>query len=181
VPPAEDNALTILTAVEKDAPQTAGLGEAFDALVGAIASGVRAAIARADWPAAETGVKALETSGHAPSLASSLARDLATARTQEEYLATASPASELTLVSFVTAVLSVRCAISADRGLGRGRVRGRSRRTDTRPQGAASDADGPLRAIRARGRCQVPVRAVHARRPSLYERRVYLRLRYGLK
>src|SRR4029079_6816630 len=68
VPPAEANAVTILTAVEKDAPQTAGLGETFDALVGAIASGVRAATARADWPAAETGVKELDRRGASPPL-----------------------------------------------------------------------------------------------------------------
>jgi periplasmic protein TonB len=104
VPPAEDNALTILTAVERDAPQTVGLGDAFEALVGALASSVRAAVARSDWPAAESGVKALESMGHAPALTSSLARDLAAARLQEDYLATASSAGDLTLVNSVAAV-----------------------------------------------------------------------------
>jgi protein TonB len=102
--PADDNALAILTSIEKEAPQTPGLGDAFDALVAALASGVRSAVARGDWPAAQTGVAALQSSGHAPALASSLARDLATARTQEEYLATAAPASDLTLLSSVFAV-----------------------------------------------------------------------------
>jgi protein TonB len=102
--PAEDNALATLTAVEQEAPQTPGLGEAFDALVTALASGVRSAIARADWSAAEGGVAALQTTGHAPALASSLARDLATARTQQEYLATPASAGELTLVSYAAPV-----------------------------------------------------------------------------
>ena len=104
IEPADDNALAILTSIEKEAPQTPGLGDAFEALVAALASGVRSAVARGDWPAAQTGVAALQSSGHAPSLASSLARDLATAQTQEEYLTTAAPASELTLLSSVFAV-----------------------------------------------------------------------------
>jgi periplasmic protein TonB len=98
--PAEDNALTILTAVEREAPQTQGLGDAFDALVTALAGSVRSAVERGDWPAAEGGVAALRATGHAPALTSSLARDLTTAQTQQEYLATAAPASELNLVSF---------------------------------------------------------------------------------
>ena len=102
--PAEDNALTILTAVEKEAPQTAGLGDAFEALVAALASSVRSAVASADWPTAEAGIAALQSTGHAPALASSLARDVATARTQEAYLATAAPSSELTLLSFANPV-----------------------------------------------------------------------------
>jgi len=180
VPPAEDNALTILTAVEKDAPQTAGLGEAFDALVGAIASGVRAAIARADWPAAETGVKALETSGHAPALASSLARDLTTARTQEEFLATASPASELTLVSFVTAVYPsdaqfrqiegwVEVEFVVDRaGLTR----------DLRVRQAMPPGRFEQSALLAIAKYRYEP---FTRDGQIYERRVYVRLRYGLK
>jgi periplasmic protein TonB len=102
--PADDNALAILTAVEKEAPQTPGLSEAFDALVAALASNVRAAITRADWAAADAGVAALQSTGHAPALASSLGRDMTTAKTQEAYLATASPASELALTTFVTPV-----------------------------------------------------------------------------
>jgi protein TonB len=104
IEPADDNALAILTSIEKEAPQTPGLSDAFEALVAALASGVRSAVARGDWSAAQTGVAALQTSGHAPALASSLARDLATAQTQEEYLTTAAPASELTLLSSVFAV-----------------------------------------------------------------------------
>jgi protein TonB len=102
--PPDDNALAILTAVEKEAPQTAGLSDAFDALVAALASNVRAAITRADWAAADAGVAALQSTGHAPALATSLGRDMTTAKTQEAYLATASPASELALTTFVTPV-----------------------------------------------------------------------------
>jgi protein TonB len=180
VPPAEDNALTILTSVEKDAPQTAGLGEAFDALVGAIANSVRSAIARADWPAAESDVKALEATGHAPALASSLVRDLATARTQEQYLATASPASELTLVSFVTAVYPsdaqfrqiegwVEVEFVVDRaGLTR----------DLRVRQAMPPGRFEQSALLAIAKYRYEP---FTRDGQIYERRVYVRLRYGLK
>jgi TonB family protein len=102
--PAEDNALAILMSVEREAPQTAGLGDAFEALIAALASGVRMAVASGDWPAAEAGIAALQSTGHAPALAGSLARDMTTARTQEEYLASAAPANELTLLSFASPV-----------------------------------------------------------------------------
>ena len=112
--------MTILTAVERDAPQTVGLGDAFEALVGALASSVRAVVARSDWPAAESGVKALESMGHAPALTSSLARDLAVARLQEDYLATASSAGDLTLVT------PWRPSIRPTRSFGRSRAGSRS-------------------------------------------------------
>ncbi len=76
-PPAEDNALDDPDSRRARRAADVGLGDAFEALVGALASSVRAAVARSDWPAAESGVKALESMGHAPALTSSLARDLA--------------------------------------------------------------------------------------------------------
>lgn len=179
-PPAEDNALAILMAVEKDAPQTVGLGDAFEALVGAIASGVRSAVARSDWPVAENGVKQLEVSGHAPALASSLARDMATARTQEEYLAAAAPASELTLVSFVKAVYPADAQIKQIEGW-----------VDVE---CVVDRAGLPRDLRVRqasppGRFEQSTLAAVAKyryEPftkdgQIYERRVYMRLRFSLK
>jgi len=178
--PPEDNALTILMAVEKDAPQTVGLGDAFDALVGAIAASVRSAVARSDWPAAESGVKALESMGHAPALASSLARDLANARTQEGYLATASPAGELTLVNSVTAVYPsdaqfrqiegwVEVEFVVDRA-------GQTR--DLRVRQAMPPGRFEQSALAAIARYRYEP---FTRDGQVYERRVYVRLRYGLR
>jgi periplasmic protein TonB len=179
-PPAEDNALTILMAVERDAPQTVGLSDAFDALVGALASSVRAAVARSDWPAAESGVKALETSGHAPSLASSLARDMATARTQEEYLATAAPASELTLTSSVMAVYPADAQIKQIEGWVE---------VEFVVDRAGLPRDLKVRQASPPGRFeQAALAAVPKYRyepftqdGQIYERRVYVRIRFSLK
>ena len=179
-PPAENNALAILTAVEKDAPQTAGLGDAFEALVGALASGVRSAVARGDWPTAENGVKALEVMGHAPALASSLARDLATARTQEEYLATAAPASELTLTSFVLAVYPADAQIKQIEGWVE---------VEYVVDRAGLPRDLKVRQASPPGRFEQAALAAVAQyryEPftqdgQVYERRVYMRLRFSLK
>jgi TonB family protein len=102
--PASDNALSMLTAVETEAPGTPGLADAWRALVAALASNARAAIASGDWSAAEASVASLRTTGQAAAIADTLARELATARLQQEYLATAVRASELNLSSYAAPV-----------------------------------------------------------------------------
>jgi TonB family protein len=178
--PPEDNALTILMAVEKEAPQTAGLGDAFEALVGALASSVRSAVARADWPTAESGIAALVTTGHAPALASSLARDMTTARTQEEYLATPAPASELTRLSFVTAVYPADAQLRQIEGwveleyvVDRAGLPRELRVREATPPGRFEQS--ALAAV-AKYRYEP-----FTRDGQVYERRVYLRLRFSLK
>jgi periplasmic protein TonB len=178
--PSDDNALTILTAIEKEAPQTPGLSDAFDALVAALASSVRSAVARADWPAAESGVAALQSSGHAPALASSLSHDLATARAQEEYLATAAPASELNLVSFATPVYPADAQVRQIEGwvevgyvVDRAGLPRDLRVLKSSPPGRFDQA--ALTAV-AKYRYEP-----FTRDGQVYERRVWLRLRFSLK
>ncbi len=178
--PPEDNALAILTAVERDAPQTPGLSDAFEALVAALASNVRAAVTRADWSAAEAGVAALQSTGHAPALAASLERDLATARTQEEYLATAAPASELTLASFVTPVYPADAQFRQIEGwvevgyiVDRGGLPRDLRVLQSSPPGRFDQS--ALAAV-AKYRYEP-----FTRDGQVYERRVFLRLRFSLK
>jgi protein TonB len=178
--PPNENALAILTAVEKEAPQTAGLGDAFDALVAALASGVRSAVARADWPAAEAGVAALQSTGHAPALASSLARDLATARTQEDYLATAAPASELTLLSFVNPVYPADAQIRQIEGwVEVGYIVDRAGLPrDLRVQQSSPPGRFDQAALTAVAKYRYEP---FTRDGQVYERRVWLRLRFSLK
>jgi TonB family protein len=179
-PPAEDNALTILTAVEKDAPQTVGLGDAFEALIGALANNVRSAVARGDWATAESGVKALDVTGHAPALAATLGRDLATAKKQEEYLATAAPASELTQTSFVLAVYPADAQIKQIEGWVE---------IEFVVDRAGLPRDLKVRQASPPGRFEQAALAAVAKyryEPftqdgQVYERRVYVRLRFSLK
>jgi TonB family protein len=103
-PPANDNALSLLTAVEAEAPGTPGLTDAWSALVAALATNAGAAIASGDWSAAEAGITALGSTGHAAALVGTLTHDLGIARLQREYLARAVPASELNIVSYEAAV-----------------------------------------------------------------------------
>jgi protein TonB len=102
--PPGDNALSMLSSVETEAPATPGLVDAWRELAAAFASNTHAAIASHDWSAAEKNVLDLKTTGRAPALADALARELATARLQQEYLATAAPASELTVLSYAAPV-----------------------------------------------------------------------------
>lgn len=102
--PADDSALSILTAVEKEAPETAGLADAWGALVAALAGKARAAIAARDWTAAEADISAVGSTGHAGAVVGTLTREFATAHLQQEYLATTVPASELGLVSYAAPV-----------------------------------------------------------------------------
>ena len=102
--PAGDSALSLLTSVEAQAPTTPGLPDAWSALVAALAANARAAIASADWNAAEADVTALGTTGHAAALLGALTRELGVARLQREYLERAVPASELNAASYAAPV-----------------------------------------------------------------------------
>jgi TonB family protein len=178
--PPDDNALAILTAVEKEAPQTAGLSEAFEALVAALASNVRAAIARADWSAAEAGVAALQSTGHAPALATSLSHDMTTARTQEEYLATSAPASELTMLSYVSPVYPADAQIKQIEGwVEVGYVVDRAGLPrDVRVLQAMPPGRFDQSALTAVAKYRYEP---FTRDGQVYERRVWLRLRFSLK
>src|SRR5262249_43831844 len=80
------------------------LADTWTTLVAALESKARTAISGRDWTAADANITALRITGRAAPLADTLARDVAAARLQQEYLATAVPASELSLSSFVAPV-----------------------------------------------------------------------------
>src|SRR5262249_55469419 len=102
--PPGDNALSILSGVEAEAPLTPGLADAWATLVAALESNTRASISGHDWAAADADVAAIRITGRAATLADTLAREIAAARLQQEYLATAVPASELVLSSFAAPI-----------------------------------------------------------------------------
>jgi len=178
--PSADNALSLLTTVEAEAPQTPGLADAWRALVAALESNARAAIASHDWTAADASVAAIRTTGQAVSLADSLAREIGTARLQQQYLATAAPASELNLASYAAPVYPadalrrqiegwVDLEFVVDR-TGRPRDLVVVRATPTGPfEQAALDAVAKYRY------------EPFSRDGQVYERRVRLRLRFNLK
>jgi TonB family protein len=102
--PAGDNALGYLTSLQTDAPQLAGLAEAWEALRQAGVLAIQSAIARGDWATADAQLAGLSQALGGATAAAPLAVELAEGRLQELYLATAAPASELTLRSAAPAV-----------------------------------------------------------------------------
>jgi protein TonB len=95
--PERDNALTLLTSLQRDAPGFAGLDAAWATLRTAVASDARAAIGRGDLATAEQRIGVLERVPDGSSDAAALRDDVAAVRLQTEYLATATPAGELSL------------------------------------------------------------------------------------
>jgi protein TonB len=101
IAPAEDNALYWLERLQTEAPDFEGLPEAWADWRVAAEADARRALAARDWAAAEPRLAALQRAPGGAALAAPLARDLTFGRQQEQYLATASPASELVLVDRV--------------------------------------------------------------------------------
>jgi len=95
--PERDNALALLTSLQRDAPGFAGLDSAWATLRAAVAADARAAIDRGDLTTAEQRIGVLERVPDGGSNAAALREDLAAVRLQNEYLATATPAGELPL------------------------------------------------------------------------------------
>jgi TonB family protein len=105
--PAGDSAFDHLTGLQNDAPQLAGLAEAWEAFRQAGVLAIQNAIARGDWAAADAQLAGLSKAPGGPAAAAPHAADLAAGRLQELYLATAAPASELTLRSSAPVVYPV--------------------------------------------------------------------------
>ena len=95
--PAGDSALDYLTALQTDAPDLAGLAEAWEAFREAGALAIQGTIGRGEWAAADAQLAGLARAPGGAAVAAPLAADLAAAQLQETYLATAAQASVLTL------------------------------------------------------------------------------------
>ena len=102
--PAGDSALDHLTALQADVPDLAGLTEAWEAFRAAGALAIQATIGRGEWAAADAQLAGLARAPGGAPVAAPLAADLAAAQLQATYLATAAPASALTLESASPAI-----------------------------------------------------------------------------
>lgn len=102
--PAGDSALDYLRKVQSEAPNTAGLSEAWDEWLAAEGARVRQAIATRSWAAGETALAAMASAPRGAVVAAPLREQLETERLQAQYLAAASPASDLKLLDAPPAV-----------------------------------------------------------------------------
>ncbi len=102
--PPSDNALDSLSRLQADAPELAGLADAWDELRQAGARAIQNAIATREWVRADADLAALAQAPGGAIVAAPLAAELAARRLQDTYLATAAPPSELTLSSSVPVV-----------------------------------------------------------------------------
>jgi TonB family protein len=102
--PAGDSALDDLTALQTDAADLAGLAAAWEAFREAAALAIQDTIGRGEWEAADAQLAGLARAPGGAAAAAPLAADLAAARLQATYLATAAQASVLTLQTGVPAV-----------------------------------------------------------------------------
>jgi protein TonB len=100
VAPEDDSALHYLTLLGRDPGNAADASAAWTDLANALSAQAERALGVRDWAAGESAVAALERAGGNTQAVASLRRALVVGRTQERYLATASPAGELTVVSY---------------------------------------------------------------------------------
>jgi TonB family protein len=98
IAPADDSAQHYLDRLQSEAPSFAGLEASWQAWRAAVAAAASGLIAARNWDGAEAQLAALEQAPQGGALAAPLRADLEHGRLQEQYLATAIPASELTLV-----------------------------------------------------------------------------------
>jgi TonB family protein len=97
--PPGDGAVDHLNALQAEGATLDELPALWRAFTAALATKARDAVARRDWSGAQGWLAALERTGRDVGTAETLARQITTGRLQDEYLASAAPASELTLLS----------------------------------------------------------------------------------
>ncbi len=102
--PLNDSALDYLSRLQADAPELAGLAEAWEAFRQASVVAIQNTIESGEWPLADAQLAGLTPAPGGAAAAAPLAAELAARRLQQTYLAEASPASELDLRSSVPVV-----------------------------------------------------------------------------
>jgi protein TonB len=102
--PPSGNALDSLSRLQADAPELAGLAEAWEAFRQAGALAIQNTITTREWARADAELAALTQAPGGAIVAAPLAAELTARRLQDTYLATAAPPSELTLSSSVPVV-----------------------------------------------------------------------------
>ena len=102
--PASDSALDHLAALQVAAPQLPGLADEWEAFRQAAVLAIEASIEKGDWAVADNQLAGLAKAPAGTIAAQPLAAELAARRLQETFLATAAPASVMTLQSSAPAV-----------------------------------------------------------------------------
>lgn len=178
--PGDSTALTELESLQSEAPETNGLGEAWEEFVEAVRARTAEALDNGDWQAAEAGVAALgEAPGGAP-VAAPLAVEIEARQRQVSYLAEAAPAGELMLRSAPPAVYPPE---AVQRGIeGWVEVEFVVDRAGATREAVVRQADPPQRFDAAALAAVASYRyAPFERDGRVYERRVRLRIRFDLE
>jgi TonB family protein len=102
--PLNDSALDYLSRLQADAPELAGLAEAWEAFRQASVVAIQRAIETGEWALADAQLAGFTPTPGGAVAAAPLAAELAARRLQQTYLAAAAPASELDLRSSVPVV-----------------------------------------------------------------------------
>ena len=102
--PLNDSALDYLSRLQADAPELAGLAEAWEEFRQASVLAIQNAIDSGEWPLADAQLAGLKPAPGGADAAAPLVAELAARRLQQTYLAGAAPASELDLQSSVPVV-----------------------------------------------------------------------------
>ena len=102
--PPGDSALDYLLKMQTEAPNAAGLSQAWDEWLIAESARARQAIATRSWAAGETALAAMTTAPSGAAAVGPLREQLETERLQTQYLAAASPSGELSLLDAPPAV-----------------------------------------------------------------------------
>ena len=102
--PAGDSALDYLLKLQTDAPNAAGLSQAWDEWLAEQSARARQAIATRSWAAGETALAAMTAAPRGAAAVGLLREQLETERLQTQYLAAATPAGELNLLDAPPAV-----------------------------------------------------------------------------
>ena len=180
IAPAAEGALDQLLAAEADAPNAADAQPVWAELVQAVTANATDALGRGDAEGAEAWVAALARSGRDPAAADALRRRLDTLRLRQQYLASASPASELNLLNAPQPVYPREAQVDGTEGWvdlefvvdPNGRPRD-VRAVDSQPAGRFERA-----AVAAVTQYQYEP---FARGGEVFERRVRLRIRFALQ
>jgi TonB family protein len=98
VAPDGDSALHYLTQLQNEAPELDGLAAGWNRWRTAVVVDVERMLATHDWTRAETTLAALQRAPQGDRAAASLRAELEYGKRQEQYLTTAAPSTELTLV-----------------------------------------------------------------------------------
>ena len=155
--PLNDSALDYLSRLQADAPELAGLAEAWEEFRQASVLAIQNAIESGEWPLADAQLAGLTPAPGGAAAAAPLAAELAARRLQQTYLAAAAPASELDLRSSVPVVYPSQAIARGIEGWVDLEFVVGTQRATAEPRRRPGFAARPFRRCRTRGGRAVPL------------------------